>query len=86
MDYIIEKYINNITINNINDFALKNNIVLTEKEQKIFYDIVKNHYKEILSGNDTKIIKKLSNELDNSTFNKVMNLYEFYKAKYRGYL
>ena len=86
MNYIIEKYINNLTINNINDFARKNNIFLTENEQKIFYNIVKNHYKEILNGNDDEIIKYLKNNLSEEKFYNVLNLYNEYKNKYQNYL
>ena len=86
MNYIIKKYINNLTINNINDFAIKNNIFLTEKEQKIFYNIIKNHYKEIISGKDDNIIAYLKNNLPEEKFNNVMNLYNEYKNKYQNYL
>ena len=86
MNYIIEKYISNITINNINDFMIKNNIFLTENELNIFYNIIKNHYQEILQGNDHKIINYLKNHLDEKNFNKVIILYNEYKEKYQNYL
>lgn len=86
MNYIIEKYINNLTINNINDFAIKNNIFLTEKEQKIFYNIIKKYYKDIINGNDEKVINYLKETLDEEKFTNVMNLYKKYKTKYQSYL
>lgn len=85
MNYIIEKYINNITINNINDFALKNNIILTKKEEKIIYDIIKNHYKDILSGNDKPYIELLKKEFNENTFTKVITLYNKYKTIYNNF-
>lgn len=86
MYYIIEKYVNNLTINNINDFALKNNIILSENEQILFYDMIKKHWMDILNGNDKDIIDNLHNKLTESTFNSVMNLYNVYKNKYLNYL
>lgn len=86
MNYIIEKYIARITLNNINDFALKNNIILSEKEQKIFYNIVKNHWQELINGNDEEIIQYLKSELDENKFSSVITLYELYKEKYKNYL
>lgn len=86
MNYIIEKYISTLTINNINDFAAKNNIFLTEKEQKIFYDIIKNHYKEILAGNDNEITDYLKDNLPAEKYFNIMKLYNEYKNKYKNYL
>lgn len=82
MHYILEKYINNITINNINDFALKNNIILSKKEKTIIHDIIKNHYMEILSGNDKPYIEFLSKKLEENNFNKIIALYNHYKTIY----
>ncbi len=86
MNYLIGKYIENISITNINQFAQKNNIFLTENEQNIFLDIIKNHYQEILTGNDGKYIAYLKANLNKDTFTKVISLYNLYKEKYQNYL
>ncbi len=86
MNYIIGKYIENISITNINQFAQKNNIFLTENEQNIFLNLIKNHYQDILQGNDKKYIAYLQNNLNEETFKKVMELYNLYKGKYQSYL
>ena len=86
MNYIIGKYIENISITNINQFAQKNNIFLTENEQNIFLDLIKNHYQDILDGNDEKHIAYLKSNLNEETFTKVIALYNLYKEKYQSYL
>ena len=86
MNYLIGKYIENISITNINQFAQKNNIFLTENEQNIFLDIIKNHYQDILTGNDEKYITYLKVNLNKDTFTKVISLYKLYKEKYQNYL
>ena len=86
MNNLISGYVNKLTIDNINNFALKNNIKLNEKEQKIFLDIVKNHYQEILNGTDEQIKEYLKENLTNENYEKTIKLYNEYKEKYQGYL
>lgn len=86
MNNLISGYVNKLTIDNINNFALKNNIKLNEKEQKIFLDIVKNHYQEILNGTDEQIKEYLKENLTNENYEKTIELYNKYKEKYQGYL
>jgi len=64
----------------------KNNIKLNEKELNTLLDVVKNHYRELLDGNDEKVKEYLKNNLTNENFEKVTNLYNKYKEKYQGYL
>lgn len=86
MNSLIKQYINRLTINNINDFAIKNNIILNEKELNVLYEVTKNHYEELLAGNDTKIVNYLKENLTDENFTKINNLYNEYKVKYQGYL
>lgn len=85
MNSLIKQYINKITINNINDFAIKNNIILSKKELDIFYDIIKNHYENILS-NEKDIKNYLKQNITKENYEKVIPLYESYKEKYSNYL
>lgn len=86
MNTLIGQYVNKLTIDNINDFAVKNNIKLNEKELNTLLDVVKNHYRELLDGNDEKVKEYLKNNLTDENFEKVTNLYNEYKEKYQGYL
>lgn len=85
MNSLIKQYINKITINNINDFAVKNNIILNKKELGILYDITKNHYEEVLKD-DSKIKEYLKQTINTDNYNKIIDLYEIYKEKYLNYL
>ena len=85
MNSLIKQYINKITINNINDFAVKHNIILNKKELGILYDITKNHYEEVLKD-DSKIKEYLKQTINTDNYNKIIDLYEIYKEKYLNYL
>ena len=83
--FIIKKYIDKLSIQNINNFALNNNIVLTEKELEYMYNLIKNNWEQILS-NDDSILLKLNGNVDNESIKKIEKLYYEYKKKYRDYL
>ena len=72
--FIIKKYIDKLSIQNINNFALNNNIVLTEKELEYMYNLIKNNWEQILS-NDDSILLKLNGNVDNESIKKIEKLY-----------
>lgn len=86
MDNLIGLYINKITLNNINDFVLKNNIYLNKKELNILFEVVKNRYKEVLYEDDSLVKKYLHDNLSAENYDKVIKLYELYRTKYGNYL
>jgi len=86
MNSLIGQYVNKLTIDNINDFALKNNIKLSVKESNILLEIAKKHYRDLLDGNDEQIKEYLKQHLTNENYEKITSLYNEYKEKYQGYL
>lgn len=86
MNSLIGQYVNKLTIDNINEFALKHNITLNNEEANILLNIAKNHYRELLDGNDEKVKEYLNANLSNENYEKVTNLYNEYKEKYQNYL
>ena len=79
MNSLIKQYINKININNINDFALKNNIFLNKKELECLYDAIKNRYEEVLYKDDSNVLKYLKENLSAENYEKVINLYKEYR-------
>lgn len=83
--FIIKKYIDKLSIQNINNFALNNNIVLSEKELEYMYNLIKNNWEQILN-NDDSILLKLNGNVNNESIKKIEKLYYEYKKKYKDYL
>ncbi len=86
MKNIILSYINKISIDNVNDFAYKNGITLSTYELNILYGILKNNYEDILSGKDENIRKYLKENISSNNYDKIINMYNIYKRKYKNYL
>lgn len=85
MHKLIENYIQNIRKKDIYAFALKNDILLTEKEQDILYHYLQNNWEEILYGNSRDFVS-LENQIDKEKFLKIKKLFDFYFNKYHNLL
>lgn len=85
MNKFLEKYISKISIYDINGFALRNDIKLSDDELEFLYITLKTRYKDLLY-NETVVIKDIQKKLTKDNFNKVFNLYTYYKDKYKNYL
>ncbi len=84
-NFFIKKYIDKLTIQDINNFANNNGIILNEKQLNYIFNLIKNDWKQILN-NDDYVLIKLRQEFDSSTYKQIEKLYYEYKAKYRNYL
>ncbi len=85
MNSLINQYVKKLTIDNINDFAQKNNINLNKKELNVLLEVVQNHYQKILNGDDS-IKDYLKEHLTKENYDKVIKIYNEYKEKYQNYL
>ena len=81
-EYLIKEYIKKLENDDIKKFAKKKNISITDTDAIILYTYAKNHYQEILDGNDKLVIKELRNKLNSNTFKEAYKLYLEYKIKY----
>ena len=76
---LIEPYINNISKNDINSFALKNNINLNNNELEFIYNFIKTRYKEVLNNPTNFSLTKYKNNFSNENFVKINGLINRYK-------
>lgn len=82
---IIKKYISMLTTKDIDDFGIKNNIHLNDKELSIIYEVIKKDYENLLY-NDERVFKYLENKIEQEKLNKIKVLFHEYKKKYQNYL
>ena len=79
--YLISEYINRLKKEDINKFALKQGIILDEKELDIIYDYVKKDYKTFIYGNPRAVLDEVKEKVRPLTYNKIENLYQQFKDK-----
>jgi len=86
IEKLIIQYIDRMTLGDVDDFARKHGIVLTNDELDLVYYHIKNNWRTILYGNPKPILEDLRNKVDNLTYQKKDILYVEFKNKYSSYL
>ena len=71
-----------MTLEDVNNFALKNGIILKDKEVKVIYDHIKNNWRTIVFGNPRGILDDLKEKLDSTSYQKIESLYIYFKNRY----
>ena len=79
---LISEYVNRMTLEDVNNFALKNGIILKNNEIKIIYDHIKNSWHTIVFGNPRGILDDLKEKLDSTSYQKIESLYIYFKNRY----
>ena len=85
MKSLIKNYIDLLSIDKLNEFALKNDINLTDKELNYILNLIKNNWEDILT-NENKYLNDLKNYLNEENYLKIKKLFIYYKNRYKGYL
>jgi len=78
---IIKKYINKLKKEDINNFALKNELKLDNNELDLIYTTIKTRWTEIYTDG-IKVINEYKNKLKESTYKKLIEVYENAKKYY----
>lgn len=81
-DYLISEYVKNMTITDIINYGLKNNIGISKNDAETLLFYIKKYYKTFVDGDPTTILKELKKKLDNNTYQEVYKLYLINKNKY----
>ena len=66
--FIIKKYIDRLTKQDIINYIDKQNIELSPNEIDIIYYYIKNKYNDFLNGNDQNILKELKQKVSPKTY------------------
>ena len=75
MNNIIKKYVDILKKEDIENYALKNNILLDKNELDLIYNVIKNRYNEIYE-NGINVINEYKDKLKIDTYNKIIELYK----------
>lgn len=86
IEKLIEKYISKLEKKDIINFALENNIKLSDNEVAVIYNTIQLHWKELVFGNHEIVLKKIKDQMDSNTYKKIEELIILYKNKYQNYL
>jgi len=80
--YLISQYVKRLNKEDINKFAIKQGVTLTDEELDIIYNYVKKDYKTFIYGNPRAILDEVKTKVKPFTYSKIENLYQ----QFKGYL
>lgn len=83
---LIEKNIKSLTKEDIINYSKNENIILNSNEIDIIYNTIKNDYKTLLYADSRPIFDNLKSRINPTAYQKIYELYNFYKDKYKNYL
>lgn len=83
---LIENKINNLTIDDLSLLANNNNVSLNNKELNYLYNKIKNDWQYFLYNDPNPILRSLKENINTNSYNKLLDLYNYYKNKYQNYL
>ena len=72
--YLIREYVNRLRKEDVNNYALKQNIVLDNSEIDFIYSYIKNNYRKILSRDISLSLEEVKPKLKDSNYNKLVIL------------
>ncbi len=81
MEFIIKEFVSNLTENDINNFALKEGIMLENEELKTIYMYIKNYWQIFYKEDASYLLKELKEKLKPNTYAKIVELLNKYKKK-----
>lgn len=83
---IIERYMEKLTIEDVNNFASKNHVYLNEEELNFTYIFVKKNWMTILKNPNLLNLDKYKEKFSEENFLKIQKLVKEYTMRYKNYL
>ena len=75
-----------LTKEDVNNFAIKNNVTFSEEELNFTYDFVNKNWKTILGNHGMFDMSRYKEKFSEENYNKMQILVKQYTFKYRDYL
>ena len=86
MYVLIERYINNLDIHDLNNLAISNGIAFSPEELDFSYRFIKQNWQTILANHGVFDIDKYKDQFSEENFVKIKKLIKEYTMKYSHYL
>lgn len=83
---MIERYMNKLSLQDIDTFARKNNINLSGEELNFTYHFIKKNWAGIITNPNSLNLSKYKNYYSEENLIKIEKLFKEYLAKYKNYL
>ncbi len=83
---MIERYMDNLKKEDIQTFAIKNQVFLSDEELSFIYAFVKKNWKIMLGNPNAFDLEKYKNHFTEENYQKINTLLQEYLRKYQAFL
>lgn len=83
---LIERFMNNLTIDQINDFATSKNVHLSSDELDFTYNFIKKNWRSIISNPTLLNLERYQDKYSKENFIKIKQVFLEYSQKYQKFL
>jgi len=83
---LISRFMQNLNIDQVNNFAKSKNINLSEEELTFTYEFVKKNWEKIIGNPKLLHLDRYKNKFSEENFVKITKLFNEYSTKYQNYL
>ena len=77
-----EMYINNMTMDQLNEMALGNGIKLSNNELEFSFKFIKKNWKEVLANHEDFDLSQYKDNFSNDNYKKIVELIKVLKNQY----
>lgn len=79
---LIKRYMDNLSINQVNDFAQKNNVFLSESELNFTFEFIKKNWEMIFRNPTLLKLERYKEQFSEENFIKIQKLINMYYQRY----
>lgn len=83
---LISRYMARLTKEDVGNFALSKNAILSPEELDFTYDFVKKNWEQVIKNPKLLNLERYKNHYSPENFNKIVKLFNEYSAKYQAFL
>ena len=86
IENLIKEHVSKLTRNDVDKFAKDNNVILDSDELDVVYNVVKYKWRELIYGDYNSIFESNRSSINSESYNKIKDLFEFFRKKYQRFL
>lgn len=83
---LVERFMNNLSREQVNDFALKKGAYFNEEELNFTYDFIKKNWRSVISNPNLLNLDRYQNIYTPENFGKIKQVFNEYSQKYQKFL
>jgi len=83
---LISRYVSKMSIEDVNNFAIKKNVVLSPEELEFVYSFIKKNWEQIIKNPNLLNLDRYKDHFSPENFVKIKKLFVEYSALYQSFL